>query len=148
MTDCSRLTCKFSSIKGKKIITDFGGGKLTSDAGVLLLRELDKCIGLIDAMAEWLEQNILEGSGVFSLPEEHRKRMRTTNMLELLNEEVKRRRRVAGLFANEASLVRLVGAILMETYDNWQPGKRYLNMNMENPDLASDKTRIYRKDVA
>jgi len=95
-----------------------------------------------------MEQNIPEGLTVFGLSEEHRRRMRTTNMLERLNEEVKRRTRVAGLFPNEASLLRLVAAILMETDEDWQTGKRYLNMNVENPDLASDQTSIYRKHVA
>jgi hypothetical protein len=46
MTDCGRRTCEFASIKRTKIIADFAGGKLTSDAGVLLLREADKRIGL------------------------------------------------------------------------------------------------------
>jgi transposase-like protein len=68
--------------------------------------------------------------------------------LERLNEEVKRRTRVAGLFPNEASLLRLAGAILMETDEDWQTVKRYLNMNVENSDLASDRTKIYRKAVA
>jgi transposase-like protein len=99
-------------------------------------------------LAEWMEHNIPEGLTVFALPAEHRKRMRTTNMLERLNQESKRRTRVAGLFPNEASLLRLVGAISMETDEDWQTGKRYLNMNVENPDLASDQTRIYRKYVA
>ena len=49
--------------------------------------------------------------------------MRTTNMLERLNEEIKRRTRVAGLFPNEASLLRLVGAMLMETTEEGGNGK-------------------------
>lgn len=115
-------------------------------------RRLEVCIDkyrrCAPKLAEWMQQNIPEGLTVFALPQEHRKRMRTTNMLERLNEEVKRRTRVAGLFPNEASLLRLVAAILMETDEDWQTGKRYLNMNVENSDLASDQTRIYRKDVA
>jgi transposase-like protein len=55
---------------------------------------------------------------------------------------------VARLFPNEASLLRLVSAIVTETDEDWQTGKRYLNMNVENPDLASGRKRIYRKDVA
>ena len=109
---------------------------------------IDKYRKCAPKLAEWMEQNIPEGLTVFALPQEHRKRMRTTNVLERLNEEVKRRTPVARLFPNEASLLRLVGAILMETEDDWQTGKRCLNMNVENPDLASDQTRIYRKDVA
>ncbi len=78
-------------------------------------------------IATWAENNIPEGLGVFQLPEEHRKRMRTTNMLERQNKEIKRRARVATLFPNEASLLRLVTAVLVELSDEWETGKmRYL----------------------
>ena len=78
-------------------------------------------------IAEWAETNIPEGLSVFQLPEEHRKRMRTTNMLERQNKEIKRRTRVATLFPNEASLLRLVTAVLVELSDDWETGKmKYL----------------------
>jgi len=78
-------------------------------------------------VATWAEENILEGLAVFQLPEEHRKRMRTTNMLERQNKEIKRRTRVATLFPNEASLLRLVTAVLVELSDEWEAGNmRYL----------------------
>lgn len=78
-------------------------------------------------IATWAENNIPEGLAVFLLPEEHRKRMRTTNMLERQNKEIKRRTRVATLFPNEASLLRLVSAVLVELSDEWETGKmRYL----------------------
>jgi len=78
-------------------------------------------------IATWAEHNIPEGLAVFLLPEEHRKRMRTTNMLERQNKELKRRTRVATLFPNEASLLRLVTAVLVELSDEWETGKmRYL----------------------
>jgi len=78
--------------------------------------------------------------------------MRTTNPLERLHEELKRRTRVARLFPNEASLLRLVSAIEMEISEDWIAGKRYLNMKTEmeneNESANSDKKRIYRKNVA
>jgi putative transposase len=78
-------------------------------------------------VATWAENNIPEGLAVFQLPQEHRKRMRTTNMLERQNREIKRRTRVATLFPNEASLLRLVTAVLVELSDEWETGKmRYL----------------------
>lgn len=78
-------------------------------------------------IATWAEDNIPEGLAVFQLPEEHRKRMRTTNMLERQNKEIKRRTRVATLFPNEASLLRLVTAVLVELSDEWEAGNmRYL----------------------
>jgi transposase-like protein len=79
-------------------------------------------------LSGWLEQNIPEGLTVFSLPDNQRKRLRSTNMVERLNREIKRRTRVAGLFPNEASLLRLVTAILVETSEEWETGKRYLSV--------------------
>jgi putative transposase len=103
-------------------------------------------------LAEWIEENIPEGLAVFALPKKHRRRMRTTNMVERLHEEIKRRTRVARLFPNEASLLRLVSAIEMEISEDWVAGKKYLNMNteMENENEAanSKEKRIYRKNVA
>ena len=60
-----------------------------------------------------------------------RRRLRTTNLLERLNKEIKRRTRVATLFPNEASVLRLVASILMETNDDWLGQSRYLNMSPE-----------------
>lgn len=99
-------------------------------------------------LSVWMEENLTEGLTVFALPEGHRKRMRTTNMLERVNEEINRRTRVAGLFPNEASLLRLVSAVLMELSEEWETGKRYLNMDVENDDSASEQNKIYRKKVA
>ena len=81
------------------------------------------------ALATWTEENVPEGLTVFQLPSEHQKRMRTTNLLERQNKELKRRTRVATLFPNEASLLRLVTAVLAELSDEWETGKRYLNTN-------------------
>ncbi len=77
-------------------------------------------------LSAWAEANILEGLAIFGIPSEHRKRMRTTNMLERQNRELKRRTRVATLFPNEASLLRLVTAVLVELSDEWETGMRYL----------------------
>jgi len=117
---------------------------------------LQKCVEKYSESApefsEWIEENIPEGLGVFALPGKHRKRMRTTNMLERLHEEIKRRTRVARLFPNEASLLRLVSAIEMEISEDWIAGKRYLDMSvkMENESESADskEKRIYRKNVA
>lgn len=77
-------------------------------------------------LADWLEQNVPEGLTVFDFPADHRRRLRTNNGLERLNREIKRRTRVASIFPNEASLLRLATAVLMETDDEWQTEKRYL----------------------
>ncbi len=99
-------------------------------------------------LSVWMEENLPEGLTVFALPDSHRKRMRTTNMLERVHEEINRRMRVAGLFPNEASLLRLVSAVLMELSEEWETSKRYLNMDVENSDSASERNKIYRKIVA
>lgn len=79
-------------------------------------------------LATWLEENLPQGLTVFALPAAHQKRMRTSNALERVNQEIKRRTRVARLFPNEASLLRLVTALLAETSEEWEAGKIYLNM--------------------
>ncbi len=65
------------------------------------------------------------------LPENQRKKLRSTNMVERLNKEIKRRTRVATLFPNEASLLRLVSSILVETSEEREIRKRYLPMEEE-----------------
>ncbi len=82
-------------------------------------------------LAAWLEQNLPLGLAVFALPVAHQKRMRTSNALERVNQEIKRRTRVARLFPNEASLLRLVTALLAETSEEWESGKLYLNMECQ-----------------
>jgi transposase-like protein len=79
-------------------------------------------------LAAWLELNVPESLTVLQLPEKHRKKLRTTNSLERLNKEIKRRTRVATLFPNEKSLERLVTALLSEISDEWETGKVYLSM--------------------
>jgi transposase-like protein len=81
-------------------------------------------------LAEWAEEALPEGFTVFALPPSHRRRLRTTNLLERLNEEIRRRTRVARLFPNEASCLRLVSEILMEIADDWQTTDwRYLTFS-------------------
>ncbi len=99
------------------------------DAQVELDRFYDTYKDTAPKLADWAEDNIPESLAVFQLPREHQKRMRTTNMLERQNKEIKRRTRVATLFPNEASLLRLVTAILVELSDEWETGKRYLTFN-------------------
>jgi transposase-like protein len=77
-------------------------------------------------LAAWLEANVPESLTVLCLPPSHRRRLRTTNMLERLNRELKRRTRVATLFPNEASLLRLATAVLVEVSEEWETGKRYV----------------------
>ena len=75
-----------------------------------------------------LEMGFDDATAVLVLPEKYRKRLRTTNMVERLNEEIRRRERVIRIFPNRESAVRLIGALLMELDDKWASGKKYLDM--------------------
>jgi len=79
-------------------------------------------------LADWIESNLPEGLTIFSFPAGHRRLIRTTNGLERLNREIRRRTRVVSIFPNEASCLRLVSAILIETSDEWEGGKIYLGL--------------------
>ena len=79
-------------------------------------------------LATWAETALQEGLVVMSMPKAHRKRLRTVNMLERLNKEILRRTRVATLFPNTESCLRLVTAVAMETSEEWQASKVYLKM--------------------
>jgi transposase-like protein len=76
-------------------------------------------------LSAWLEDNLSEGFSVFDFPLEHRRTIRTTNSLERINKEIRRRTRVVGVFPNESSCLRLVSALLMEISEEWQIGKHY-----------------------
>jgi transposase-like protein len=76
-------------------------------------------------LARWMECAISEGLTIFAFPENIRRRLRTSNMCETLNSQIKSRTRVAGLFPNEASILRLVSAILMDISEEWESGKIY-----------------------
>lgn len=80
------------------------------------------------ALADWAEQAIPEGLVVFQMPSEHRRRVRTSNMLERLNREIYRRTKVVSIFPNTESCLRLVSAIIMETSDEWEASRSYLKM--------------------
>ena len=79
-------------------------------------------------LAQWAEDNLPEGFTVFDLPHAQRMRLRTTNGLERINRELKRRTRVASIFPNSASCLRLVSALLAECDEEWMTGKIYLNL--------------------
>ena len=69
---------------------------------------------------------LLASGPIFGVHLTFRKRLRTSNMCETLNTQIKRRTKVAGLFPNEASILRLVSAILMDISEEWESGKTYL----------------------
>lgn len=76
-----------------------------------------------------LETGFDDATAVLVLPEKYRKRLRTTNRVERLNEEVRRRERVIRIFPNRESVIRLLGALLMEIDEKWASGRKYLDMS-------------------
>jgi putative transposase len=98
------------------------------EARRLLEMAVDKYRDKQSKLADWMEENIPEGFAVFRLPEPMRRRLRTTNMAENLNRQIKRRTRTASLFPNEESLLRLVTAVVSEISDEWEAGDVYLNV--------------------
>lgn len=82
-------------------------------------------------LAQWAEKALPEGFTVFDFPPTHWRRLRTSNCIERLHKEIRRRTRVATLFPNEASCLRLVTAIVMEIAEEWQTGRVYLNVQQD-----------------
>ena len=93
-------------------------------------------------LATWLEETIDEPLNVFSLPSEHRKRLRTTNGLERYHQEVRRRTRVVRIFPNRASCLRLTTALAMEQSEDWLTNHRYLNMQDSEEDLLAVQSNV------
>jgi len=84
---------------------------------------------------------------VMALPEKYRRRLRTTNMMERLNEEIRRRERVIRVFPNDASALRMVGALLAEISEAWQE-KLYFDMTEYHEWVAELKSAKERTKVA
>ena len=103
----------------------FNAGSL-SEAKRLLAETAQRYRASAPKLATWMEENLPEGLMVFAFPAAHWRLIRTTNGLERLNQEIRRRTRVARLFPNEASCLRLVTAVVMEISEEWETGKAYL----------------------
>ena len=85
--------------------------------------------GQAGAALDTLELGLEDATAVLRLPKKYRKRLRTTNMLERLNSEIRRREKVIRIFPNEHSAFRLIGAYLMEQPEEWMTGRRYFDMD-------------------
>jgi len=81
-------------------------------------------------LCDWVEENIEETFAFYRLPRQHHKHLKSTNMLERINQELKRRTHVVRIFPNEASCLRLVRALAVEIHEEWIEGTRYLNMEI------------------
>jgi putative transposase len=93
-----------------------------------LAQWLAKWQGKYERLCAWVEDNIEETLTFYRLPLAHHKHMKSTNMLERLNQEIKRRTHVVRIFPNPESCLRLIRALAVETHENWLEATRYLNM--------------------
>ena len=109
------------------IRTDFNAPDRET-AETYLKKAVDKYADLAPKLADWMEVNLPEGFTVFAFPRAYQKRLRTSNFLERLSQEIKRRTRIVRVFPNEYSCLRLVSAILMELSEEWENGNIYLRI--------------------
>lgn len=96
-------------------------------AEAYLAKAVEKYRKSASRLANWMPENIPEGLTVFSFQTAHRRLLRTTNGVERLHREVRRRARVVSIFPNQASCLRLVSAILNEISEEWVTGRTYLS---------------------
>ena len=101
---------------------------------------ITKWQGKYPKLVDWVESNIGETLSFYRLPRAHHKHLKSTNMLERLNEEIKRRTRVVRIFPNTESCLRLTRALCVETHETWLEDNRYLNMAL----LAEQKKEQLR----
>ncbi len=103
---------------------------------------LMKWSGRYPKLCDWVENNIEETFTFYRLPRQHHKNLKSTNMLERLNEELKRRTLVVRIFPNADSCLRLVRALAAEIHENWIEAMRYLNMDALAEQKKEDMRRI------
>src|ERR1700733_1896647 len=90
---------------------------------------LARWAGKYPRLTAWVEENLDETLSFYRFPRQHHKHLKSTNMLERLNEEIKRRTLVVRIFPNAQSCLRLVRALAVEMHENWLEAMRYLNMD-------------------
>lgn len=118
------------SMKGEiaETMREIFGSSTIELARAAVRRAVEKYSKKAPEFAKWLEDNIEEGLTVYQFPKEHWRKLRTSNGIERVNKEIRRRTRVAVLFPNSASALRLVTGVIMEIHEEWATVKKYLDM--------------------
>jgi putative transposase len=99
-------------------------------------------------LMEKLEEDLEYVLACLNFPEKHRKKIRTTNSLERLNREIKRRTRVVSIFPNQESCLRLIGALMLEQHEEWLAGYKYLDMSeLQKAEKPSNSTNCLEEEV-
>lgn len=93
-------------------------------------------------LCDWAESNIEETLTFYRLPQQHHKHLKSTNMLERINQELKRRTLVVRIFPNTASCLRLIRALAVEIHEDWVEAIRYLNMEVLQEQLKEQRREL------
>lgn len=101
-----------------------------SEAHKDLSARVSRWQGTYPRLCDWVEENIIETLTFYRLPLRQRKHLKSTNMLEKMNEEIKRRTRVVCIFPNAERCLGLIRALAVETHEGWLEEHRYLNMQL------------------
>ena len=102
---------------------------------------LQRWQGKYPKLTDWVEENIEETFAFYRLPRQHHKHLKSTNMLERYNQEIKRRTHIVRVFPNGASCLRLIRALAVETHEDWLEANRYINMKL----LKEDKRELMKE---
>lgn len=138
-----RLQSDFKAmLKSLYEATDYDTAKMIRDN--MAAKFQDKAMKSIEILDEGFEDAL----AVLNLPVAIRKRLRTSNGIERLNEEIRRRERVIRIFPNTDSLYRLIGALLIEIHDAWQSGRKYMDLSVNSsaiPDSQKELVNINQR---
>lgn len=103
---------------------------------------LTKWDGRYTQLCNWAEANIEETLTFYRLPQQHHKHLKSTNMLERINQELKRRTLVVRIFPNRESCLRLIRALAVEIHEDWVEATRYLNMEVLKEQLKQQRREM------
>lgn len=103
---------------------------------------LEKWLAKYPKLCAWAEANIEETWTFYRLPVAHHKHLKSTNLLERFNQEIKRRTLVVRIFPNESSCLRLIRAVASEQHEEWMEGSRYLNADLLREQIKPMKTMM------
>ena len=103
---------------------------------------LEKWAGKHPKLCGWVEENIEETWTFYRLPLAHHKHLKSTNLLERFNQEIKRRTQVVRIFPDEASCLRLVRAVAAEQHEEWMEGSRYLQTELLRETMKGAAMRV------
>jgi transposase-like protein len=123
----------------KQALNRIYNAKDEEDARRLLAQTVEKFESDAPKAVAILEDGFEDVIAVMGLPEKYRQKLRTSNGLERLNEEIRRRDRVIRIYPNEASAIRLIGALLIEQDERWVSGRKYFDMQAYYDDLADKR---------